>query len=139
MEKLIKNDEFRQLDLLLASHKRNKIIEMRVGGYNETLLHVSARHDKLEMTKRLVETGVDVNRTDWCGRTFAHFASMYGSVTCVTYVGQHWPHLLHLQDNNGCTCLHYAVLNDDLPLVHVLLEHNVDVHVRDKQGHTPLD
>ena len=66
-------------------------------------------------------------------------ASMCGSVTCVTYVGQHWPHLLHLQDNNGWTCLHLAVHNDHLPSVRVLLKHNVDVHVRDKQGDTPLD
>ena len=139
MEELIKDDEFRQLDLLLASHKRNEIIEMRGGVFKGTLLHVSARHDKLEMTKRLVETGVDVNWTDGWEWTFAHYASWYGSVTCATYVCQHWPHLLHLQTIDGWTCLHCAVRKDHLPSVRVLLEHNVDVHVRNKRGRTPLD
>ena len=137
MEKLIKNDNFRQIDLLLSSHKRNEIIEMRGGRFGGTLLHVSVEHDKLEMTERLVKTGVDVNWTDRGGRTFAHYASWFGRVTC--YVGQHWPHLFHLQDDFGWTCLHFAVFNNHLPSVRVLLEHNVDVHVRNKDGRTALD
>ena len=86
MEELIKNDDFRLVDFLLSSDKREEIIEMR-GGYNGTLLHVSARHDKLEMTKRLVKTGVDVTCTDGGGWTFAHDASWCGSVTYLMYVG----------------------------------------------------
>ena len=101
MKELIKNDDFRRVDLLLASEKKNQIIEMRGGWFNRTLLHVSVEHDKLEMTKRLVKTGVDVNCTDGYGDTCAHIASWSGSVTCVTYVCQHLPHLINLQNNFG--------------------------------------
>ena len=139
MEELIKNDNFRLVDFLLSSDKRKEIIELRGCGYKRTLLHVSAQHGKLEMTKRLVKTGVDVNCTDGHGRTFAHYASGFGSVTYLRYVGQHWPHLLHLQDNGGCRCLHYAVAYDQLSSVRVLLEHNVDVHVKNDEGETALD
>ena len=79
MEELIKNDEFRLVDLLLSSDKRKEILEMR-GRLNRTLLHISVEHDKLEMTKRFVNTGIDVNCTDVGGRTFAHDASLSGSV-----------------------------------------------------------
>ena len=138
MEELIKNDDFHLVDLLLASEKKNQIIEMR-GCWDRTLLHVSVEHDKLEMTKRFVKTGVDVNSTDRYGNTCAHIASRYGSVTCVTYVCQHLPHLINLQSNYGWTCLHYAVYKNHLPSVRVLLEHNVDVRVRNKRGETALD
>ena len=37
MEELIKKDNFRQVDLILFSDKKNKIIEMR--GLGGTLLH----------------------------------------------------------------------------------------------------
>ena len=138
MEELIRNNRFRQVNLLLSSAKRNEIIEMR-RGCGETLLHASVQLGNLEMTKRFVKTGVDVNRKDVGGRTFAHFASFCSSVTCLSYVCQYFPHLLNLQDKDGFTCLHWTVVSDKLCLLRVLLEHNVDVHVRNKEGQTALD
>ena len=140
MEGLIKNDDFRRVDSLLASEKKNQIIKMRGGWFGDrTLLHVSVQYDKLEMTKRMVKAGVDVNCRDCRGDTCAHIASRSGSVTCVTYVCRHLPHLINLQNSSGETCLHCAVYYDLLPSVRVLLEHNVDVRVRDKRGRTALD
>ena len=139
MEKLIENDDLRQFDLLLASDKRTEIIAMRGAWCGGTLLHISVRHDKLEMAKRLVKAGVDVNCTDRSGHTCAHIASLFGSVTLLRYVCKHFPHLLNLQNKYRRTCLHSAVRNDDLPLVRVLLEHNVDIDVRDEGGETPFD
>ena len=37
-----------------------------------------------------------VNCTDVDGQTIAHVASMFGSIKCLTYVGQQFPHLLPL-------------------------------------------
>ena len=138
MEELIEKDDFRRFDLLLASDKKNQIMEMR-SWYDETLLHISVGHDKLEMTKQLVKTGADVNCTDKGGDTCAHIASLSGSVTCLRYVCQHLPHLLNLQNNYGETCLHYAVCHHHLPSVRMLLEPYVDFRVRNKEGRTALD
>ena len=47
--------------------------------------------------------------------------------------------LLNLPDKFGQTCLYMAVRNDELFSVCVLLEHNVNAHVRDESGRTALD
>ncbi len=38
---------------------------------------------------------------------------------------------------NGFTALHYAVLNDNLTIVNVLIEHGADPLIENEQGHLP--
>jgi len=38
---------------------------------------------------------------------------------------------------NGFTALHYAVLNDNLSLIHILIEHGADPLIENEQGHLP--
>ncbi len=38
---------------------------------------------------------------------------------------------------NGFTALHYAVLNDNLSIVNVLIEHGADPLIENEQGHLP--
>ena len=101
MRELVINDEFHRVDLLLSSEKKTEIIEMNEGWWGRTLLHVAVEDDKLEMTKGLVAAGIDVNSTNFGGRTCVHFASSFGNVTSLRYLCQHFPHLLNLQDDDG--------------------------------------
>ena len=38
---------------------------------------------------------------------------------------------------NGFTALHYAVLNDNLTIVNILIEHGADPLIENEQGHLP--
>lgn len=38
---------------------------------------------------------------------------------------------------NGFTALHYAVLNDNLPLINLLIEYGADLLIENEQGHLP--
>ena len=38
---------------------------------------------------------------------------------------------------NGFTALHYAVLNDNLDIVNLLIEHGADPLIENEQGHLP--
>jgi len=38
---------------------------------------------------------------------------------------------------NGFTALHYAVLNDNLPIINILIEHGADPLIENEQGHLP--
>ena len=138
MEELIRKEEFQQFDFVISTDRWNEIIEMR-GNYDNTLLHLTAQHDQLEMTKRLIETGVDVNCTNKFGQTIAHVAALCGSEKCLKYVCQYFPHLLNKQDKAGQTSLYCAARNDQLRLVRLLIGHNVDVNIRNEDGLTPLD
>jgi ATP-dependent Clp protease ATP-binding subunit ClpB len=38
---------------------------------------------------------------------------------------------------NGFTALHYAVLNDNLAIINILIEHGADPLIENEQGHLP--
>ena len=38
---------------------------------------------------------------------------------------------------NGFTPLHYAVLNDNIPVINLLIEHGADPLIENEQGHLP--
>lgn len=42
------------------------------------------------------------------------------------------------QDNSGYSCLHYASLNNHKDVVRILLKHDANVNIVDKNGCTPL-
>lgn len=46
---------------------------------------------------------------------------------------------VNAQDRSGRTLLHYAVINEDLPIFHLLLSAGARLDIRDLNGQTPLD
>eukprot|EP00418_Pyrodinium_bahamense_P088123 CAMPEP_0179035442 /NCGR_PEP_ID=MMETSP0796-20121207/13114_1 /TAXON_ID=73915 /ORGANISM="Pyrodinium bahamense, Strain pbaha01" /LENGTH=1125 /DNA_ID=CAMNT_0020731717 /DNA_START=303 /DNA_END=3680 /DNA_ORIENTATION=- len=46
---------------------------------------------------------------------------------------------LEARDHNGCTALMFGVANGDEPVVRKLLTSSANVHVKDFEGHTPMD
>ena len=53
----------------------------------------------------------------------------------VVEIGQLNP--LSMQDNEGQTPLHYAVVCDRQAIAEYLVKHNADVHVKDNEGASP--
>lgn len=44
-----------------------------------------------------------------------------------------------LQDGQGKTALHYAVMREDCMMIRVLLEHQANINISDNNGQAPLD
>jgi len=47
--------------------------------------------------------------------------------------------MIDSQDNDGRTALHYAVLNDDMESVRILVDNHANKTIKDNKGETPED
>ena len=46
---------------------------------------------------------------------------------------------VNIQDNQGMTPLHYAVLIEDVDTITALIDSGADIEINDKNGETPYD
>ena len=46
---------------------------------------------------------------------------------------------VNIQDNQGMTPLHYAVLIEDVEIITALIDSSADIDISDKNGETPND
>ncbi|CAF1204301.1 unnamed protein product [Adineta ricciae] len=104
-----------------------------------TPLLVAVINNKLDCVKYLLTKGADPNQSD----EFTNVQSMAKKI--------HWhPVQVHTRREeefcdrlssratfNGFTALHYAVLNDNLPLINLLIEYGADLLIENEQGHLP--
>ena len=47
--------------------------------------------------------------------------------------------MFHVQDNEGQTALHYAVLCEREDIAELLVKHHADLQIKDEDGSTPQD
>ena len=101
-------------------------------------LHFASRNGNLEVVKRLLEKGVDVNMQYEDGNT-ALISACYGKHTAVALELLGVDNIkVDLRTNDGESALHYASQNGMLEVVNRLLKKGADVNMQDKRGNTAL-
>lgn len=114
----VRNGNIKIVDLLL---KRRDIATSLTG----SLLTEAAKSGRLEITKSLVNRGVDINATDEIGRTPLMLAVMNGHLKTVeTLIAKGAD--INKQDAATNSPLNFAVLKGDAAMVKMLLKHNAD-------------
>lgn len=93
---------------------------------------------KLQVVKLLVESGADLNLIDQCRRTpiVATFSACDPRI-CQYLINKGCR--VNKKDKFGSTSLHYAVWENRIREVDVLLRNGADVYKRDRSGRTPHD
>ncbi|CAF1195731.1 unnamed protein product [Didymodactylos carnosus] len=132
-----------------------KIVTMK-NSFNQTVLYMGVQHNLAYVWIRLfLMRGVDPCVQDTSGLTehIIHAKEMiqYGmtpfmlatfkrSLKCVQFLHEHYPSQINQQDNDGDTCLHYTVANNDLELSKYLIQVcGANVNGGDEQRPSPLD
>lgn len=87
--------------------------------------------------RRLICSGVSINRADSHRRTLLHLASAQGSEDIVALLLDHGANP-NLKDSLGNTPLHLAVCASKIAVVTLLLKHHANCDEPDMHGRTPI-
>lgn len=101
-------------------------------------LHHAAAKGDLNVLKRLVANGADVNSRDERGRTPLHYATNEHRADVMKFLLDNGADA-NAKDLDGDTPLHDAATAADPNIAQLLLEHGADPNIRGSTGETPLD
>ena len=114
-----------------------------VNSDQQTLLFMAVLGSQVEMIRKLLRAGANVNTRDKEGQT-ALLAALDSPLT-VPGITELVVQLLldagadiHAPDNYGRTALHVAAENSNSSIIHLLLDAGADIHAPDKDGRTAL-
>lgn len=95
-------------------------------------------HNNLDMLKRILDDGFDVNCKDNRNVTLIHKAAQFGSIELVKFLAENGADFSALDNDKWSVC-HYACLNKkSLELVKYLFESGFNFNCRAGNGGTPL-
>ena len=113
------------------------------GLYDETVLHLAARCNQLQIVKVLLDNKADLWATDDLGRTVLHSAarSPYNTsevIFCLFELMKDKPNAIDVKDYSEKTPLHEATIRGTPSNVRALLQLGADPHITCSKGSTPL-
>lgn len=102
------------------------------------LLIDGARHDEAEDVQTALDLKVDVNSTDYNGRTALHMASGNGHATIAQSLIDAGADV-GAKNEEGNTPLHFACLNGHVDIVKMLMLHGASPSELNRHSRTPVD
>ena len=127
---------------LLIERIRNPNPDIRGAWLQTPLLRLvmsdKVRRGDLEIGKRLLDCGTDVNAQDDGGWTPLYLAAWNGRLDFTQMLLEHGA-AINASTQNGETPLHKASEKGHVDIVRLLLEHGADPNISDDSGKTPSD
>ncbi|GAC1601009.1 MAG: ankyrin repeat domain-containing protein [Ramlibacter sp.] len=119
-------------DVLIRWPKTN--VEPRSEKDESPLMLASLRGD-LDLAKRLVERGADVNKTGW---TPLHYAATHGHLDIINFLLENYAYI-DAESPNRTTPLMMAAMYGSAQAVKLLLDAGADPTLRNEQGLSAID
>jgi ankyrin repeat protein len=113
-------------------------INKKYGPDDETLLHIMATNDELDIVIWLVSNGADVNILDKRKRAPIINAARRSNNHIVKYLVEHSSDI-NARSESGGTALHFACMHDNIGMVKYLLDHGIDKECMNYHGLRAVD
>ena len=117
-------------DFLAYLNKKNS------KGYNAILY--SAFRGNLEIFKKLMELGAEINVCNSTGLNALHLAVQGNHPNIIVYLIEKCGFDINTKDINGNNALHWGITMNCRQAVDYLDYYNIDINAKDKDGETPL-
>jgi ankyrin repeat protein len=101
-------------------------------------LHDSVRANDSASLEALLESGTDVDESDYFLGTALHTAVSEGSTDLAKLLIDHNADLEAVSEQQGAKAMHMAAQFGDVPMLQLLLDHGADIDSLDDVGRTPL-
>ena len=131
----MRQESWRVVDTLLVAPGIDVNLPNQQG---ETPLMMAAIKGNLELVKKLVARGADVNREGWTPLHYAASAGLEHSVDIARYLLEEHAYI-DAPSPNGSTPLMLAAQYSSEGMVKLLIEEGADVSLRNQQGQTAVD
>ena len=105
-------------------------------GYNALLY--SAFRGNLEIFKKLMELGANINETNSSGLNALHLAVQGNHPNIIVYLIEKCVFDVNSKDFNGSNALHWGINMNSRQAVDYLVYYNIDINAKDKDGETAL-
>ncbi|CAM1325531.1 nphp-2 (predicted) [Pycnogonum litorale] len=117
---------------MLANRRQSLSLSSRSSA---TPLMLACSHGSVSEVRALIKK-VGVDRRDRSGKTALHYATDSHQPACAELVLNADPSIIDVQDEEGYTALHLAVINGNIPVARFLLSRNADSNKADKEKHS---
>ena len=122
--------------LFFAFGRRGSILPHIRSFSHLTALHIAAQNGSLEIARRLITAGADVNAADYEGSCPLQLAATMDHDKVVKLLLEHGANADH-QDADGRTALHYAAMKSGMNAALVLLLHGASQDILDRNDYPP--
>ncbi len=129
------NDDPVKLSFILNRFGDN-ILDVIPNGLSYVLFD-ACKNGNIDLVKKMLSYGADVNVKTNYESTALHWASIYGHTEIVKLLLEHGADV-NVKDKYGNTPLYYVSRNGHTEIVKLLLEHGADANAKDNDGDTPL-
>lgn len=130
----IRNDNLQMVKAFFTNGELN--IDLR-NYYNESLLHLVANENAVNILRFLIENGLDINDESDEGLTPLHKALYSKGFMAAKLLIELGAKLNH-QDNYGNTPIHIACYQQEMAIIKILIDHQSKLDLKNKQNEIPL-
>lgn len=108
-------------------------------GRNSLFYMLKKQNDVREMCSELIKRGINVNDGDFNGYTPLMESVNKNKGDIVEILLQAKADVNRVNDKDGNTAIHYAIMNSNKEILNKLMSYNPDITIKNKSGESPLE